>query len=201
MMKLIDTHHTVHDLIRGRWSPYAFSNRTVEWEKLRVLLEASRWATSSFNEQPWYFLIATQDIPFEYSRLLSCLAKSNQSWAQQAPVLMLSIAKLRFDHNGKLNRHALHDVGAAVCNLTIQALTLDLFVHQMAGFDAEKARSLFNIPIDYEPVAAIAIGYLGSPQTLPEKYQQREATPRTRKPLTEFVFAGDWGQPSEIVAE
>ncbi|XGV94691.1 MAG: nitroreductase family protein [Leptolyngbya sp. BL-A-14] len=199
MMELVETQYTVHDLIRGRWSPYAFSTRTVEWEKLRVLLEASRWATSSFNEQPWYFLIATQDMPDEYSRLLSCLTESNQSWAGQAPVLMLSFAKLHFDHHDKPNRHALHDVGAAVCNLTIQALALDLFVHQMAGFDSEKARSLFNIPTGYEPVAAIAIGYLGTPQTLPEKYQQREATPRTRKPLTEFVFTGDWGQPSAIV--
>ncbi len=198
-MQLVDTQYAVHNFIRDRWSPYAFSCRSVEREKLLVLLEASRWAASSFNEQPWYFLLATQEMPDEYSRLLSCLTESNQSWAQQAPVLMLSIAKLRFDHHHKPNPHAIHDVGAAACSLTLQATALGLFVHQMAGFDADKARSLFQIPTDYEPVAAIAIGYLGNPQTLPEKYQQREAAPRTRKPLTEFVFTDDWGHPSAIV--
>ncbi|MEH2333620.1 nitroreductase family protein [Nostoc sp.] len=137
---LAETQYTVHDLIRGRWSPRAFSNRTVERDKLLSLLEAARWAASSYNEQPWSLIVATQDQPSEYARLLSCLLEFNQSWAQSAPVLMLSVAKLHFDRNGKENRHAFHDVGAAASNLATQAIALDLFVHQMAGFDAQKAR-------------------------------------------------------------
>jgi nitroreductase len=193
--KPAQTQHPVHDLIRKRWSPRAFAEQPVEPDKLLTLLEAASWAASSYNQQPWSFIMATKDDPTEYDRLLSCLAESNQQWAKHAPVLMISVAKLRFD-DGKPNRHALHDVGAAVESLTIQAIALDLFVHQMAGFDVEKARSLFQIPQDYEPVAAIAIGYRGDPQTLPAPLRDRELAPRQRKPLKELVFTGRWGNHS-----
>jgi nitroreductase len=198
---LTEAQYTVHDLIRGRWSPRAFSNRTVERDKLLSLLEAFRWAASSNNEQPWSLIVATKDQPSEYASLLSCLVEANQAWAQSAPVLMLSVAKLHFDRNGTENRHAFHDVGAAASNLSTQAIGMDLFVHQMAGFDAEKARSQFGIPSGYEPVAIMAIGYLGDLQTLPEALQARELAPRTRKPLTEFVFTGGWSQPSNLVID
>ena len=191
---VLDHEYTLHDLIRGRWSPRAFSNRTVEHDKLLTMLEATRWAASSFNEQPWSFIVATQDKPAEYDRLLSCLAEANQIWAKTAPVLMLSVAKMHFEHNSKANLHAFHDVGAAVCNLTTQAIALDLFVHQMAGFDSNKARSIFEIPSGWEPVAAIAIGYLGDPQTLPESLREKELAPNTRKPLKEIIFTGKWNQ-------
>ncbi len=198
---LVEAQYTVHDLIRGRWSPRAFSNRTVERDKLLSLLEAARWAASSANEQPWSLIVATKDQPSEYARLFSCLTESNQAWAQSAPVLMLSVAKLHFDRNGTANRHAFHDVGAAACNLTTQAMALDLFVHQMGGFNTETARSQFSIPSGYDPVAMIAIGYLGDPQTLPAALQDRELAPRTRKPLTDIVFTGGWGQPSDLVVD
>ena len=173
----------------------------MERDKLLSLLEAARWAASSANEQPWSLIIATTDQPAEYARLFSCLVESNQVWAQSAPVLMLSVAKIHFDRNGKENRHAFHDVGAAACNLTTQALALDLFVHQMGGFNVETARSQFGIPSGYEPVAMMAIGYLGDPQTLPAALQDRELAARTRKPLTEFVFTGGWDRPSDLVID
>ena len=150
---LVDAEYTVHDLIRGRWSPRAFANRTVESEKLLIMLEATRWAASSFNEQPWSFIVATQGEQAEYARLLSCLVEFNQSWAHSAPVLMLSVAKMHFEQNGKANLHAFHDVGAAVGNLATQALALDLFVHQMAGFDAPKVISTFNLSDNMKPMA------------------------------------------------
>lgn len=156
---------------------------------------------SCFNEQPWSFIIATKNEPVEYDRLLSCLVESNRSWAQSAQRLMLSVAKLHFDKNGKENRHAFHDVGAASCNLTTQATALDLFVHQMSGFDGEKARSLFGIPEGWEPVAMMAIGYLGDPQTLPESLREQELALRTRKPLSEFIFTGNWNQTSDLVTD
>lgn len=197
--KFADTEYTVHDFIRGRWSPLAFSNRTVELEKLLILLEAARWAPSSYNEQPWSFIVATKENQAEYDRLFSCLVEGNQAWAQNAPVLILSVAKLFFERSGDQNRHAFHDVGLATENLVIQAIALELFVHQMAGFHVDKARELFNIPEGYEPLTALAVGYLGDPQTLPEKLQARELAPRTRKPLTEFVFTGSWNQTSPLI--
>ena len=188
-----DTAHPIHELLRRRWSPRAFSDRPVERDKLLSILEAARWAPSSNNEQPWHFFVATKDAPDEYARLLSCLVERNQSWARAAPVLMLSVASTVFSRNGKPNRHALHDVGQAVANLTTQATALDLYVHQMAGFDAEAARQTFSLPATTEPVAALALGYLGDAATLPEDLRQREVVLSARKPISDFVFTGSWG--------
>ncbi len=200
MEKPAETDTPMHDLLRRRWSPRAFADRPVEVDKLRSLIEAARWAPSSFNEQPWAYLMAARDNPEEFARLLSVLTEGNVAWAQRAPVLMLSIAKLNFERNGRPNRHAFHDVGLASASLIMQATALGLVAHQMAGFDAGKARELFAIPEGWEPVAAIALGYPGEPESLPERLRSRELEPRTRKPLEQFVFTGRWGQPSEFVA-
>ncbi|MGH7422711.1 MAG: nitroreductase family protein, partial [Candidatus Methylomirabilales bacterium] len=192
MQKLAETRYPIHELLRERWSPRAFADRMVEPEKLRSLLEAARWAPSSFNEQPWSFIVATKEHPGEYERLLSCLVEGNVRWAQHAPVLMLSVAKLVFERNQKPNRHAFHDVGLAVENLVIQGMVLGLFVHQMAGFHADRAREVYGIPEGYDPVAAMAIGYLDDPGRLPDDLREREVAPRIRKPLESFVFSGQW---------
>jgi nitroreductase len=197
--KVSDTDYAIEEIFQRRWSPLAFSDQTVEPEKLRRVLEAARWAASSYNEQPWSFIIATKDNSTEYDRLLSCLAEGNQEWARNAPVLMISVAKLHFEQNGTENRHAFHDVGAAEANLAAQATALGLCVHQMAGFDAAKAKALYNIPEGYDPVDAVALGYLGDSQTLSERLQQRESAPRSRKPISEFVFTGNWNQKSEMI--
>lgn len=190
---LAPTQYPVHDLIRQRWSPRAFADRPVEPEKLLSLLEAARWAPSSYNQQPWRFIVATKDNPTEYQRLLSVLIEFNQGWAKAAPVLLLAVAKLHFD-DGKPNRHAFHDVGLALENLVLQATAFDLVVHQAAGFDGEKARKEYQIPEEYDPITAVVIGYVGDPQILPEGLRERELAPRVRKPLSELVFTGQWGQ-------
>ncbi|HMG74581.1 MAG TPA: nitroreductase family protein [Pyrinomonadaceae bacterium] len=199
MEKPAQTDHPIIELLKRRWSPRAFSDQMVEPEKLLSLFEAARWAPSSFNEQPWSFVLATKQNPAEHARLLSCLVEGNQQWARQAPVLMVSVAKLNFDKTGKPNRHAFYDVGMAVGNLMTQAMALDLFVHQMAGFSPEKVAELYKIPDEFEPVAAIAIGYGGEVEDLPESLRERELGPRSRKPIQEFVFEGRWGQASPLV--
>ncbi len=199
MGKEAATRYPIHPLLQQRWSPRAFSDRMVEKDKLLSLLEAARWAPSSFNEQPWSFILATKDNRVDYERLLRCLVDGNIRWAQQAPLLMLSVAKLHFDHNGKPNRHAFHDVGLAAANLIIQASALGLYVHQMAGVHLDRAREAFQIPDSAEPVAAMAVGYLGDPQQLAEELRDKESTPRTRKPLSDFVFSGAWSRPSPLL--
>ena len=191
--KQAETQYPIHDLIRRRWSPRAFADRPVEPEKLGSLMEAARWGASCFNQQPWFFIVAKQDDGDSFNRLLNCLVEGNRAWAQRAPVLMLSVAKLTFDEGGQSNRHALHDVGFAAGALCFQATALGLVVHQMAGFDMGKAREAFRIPEGYEPVAAIALGYQDEPDVLPEKLQAKERTPRTRKELSGFVFSETWG--------
>jgi nitroreductase len=179
---------SLQPLLQKRWSPRAFDSRSIEPDKLKLMLEALRWAPSCFNEQPWHVIIATKEKLEVYDRLLSCLVEANQLWAKNAPVLMLSVAKLNFSHNAKENRHAWHDVGLAMENLTIQGMALDIYVHQMAGFDPQAARDLFQIPPDFAPVAMSAIGYLGDPHLLPDNLRERELAIRTRKPLESFVF-------------
>src|SRR6202789_2307425 len=191
LKKTATTSAPIHSLIGERWSPRAFADRPVEPEKLRSLFEAARWAASSYNGQPWNFIVATKNDPENYKRVLESLIEFNQGWAKNAPVLALSVAKLKFD-DGKPNRHAFHDVGQAAANLSLQAEALGLSVHQMAGIDPEKARKLFDIPADYEAVAGIAIGYAGEPASLPEGLRERELAPRQRKPLDSFVFTGSW---------
>jgi nitroreductase len=186
----------IHPLLARRRSSHAFASTSVEPEVLASLMEAARWAPSSMNEQPWSFIVATKANKSDFGRLLGCLVEFNVQWAQHAPVLLLAVAKLRFE-SGELNRHAFHDVGQAIANLTFQATVSGLLVHQIAGIDIEKARCEFSIPQDYEPVAAAAIGYPGNAAELPEKLRKRDATPRQRKPLSNFVFEGGWGHSAD----
>ncbi|MUG93553.1 nitroreductase [Scytonema sp. UIC 10036] len=197
--KLAETEYPIHDFIRRRWSPRAFADRPVEQEKLLTLLEAARWAPSSYNHQPWSFIVATKDDPTEHQRLLSTLVEFNQGWAKNAPVLILAVAKLHFD-DGRVNRHALHDVGLALENLVIQATVFGLSVHQIAGFDVESARKQYNIPEGYEPSTALTVGYPGDPQSLSDGLRERELAPRIRKPLNQLVFSGEWGKTSPLLA-
>ena len=199
MEKPAQTDHPIHELLKRRWSPRAFDAKPVEAGILRSLLEAARWAASSFNEQPWRFVVATTDNKEEYDRLLGCLMEKNQQWARQAPVLMISFAKLTFTRNNKPNRVAVHDVGAAAAQLTLEAMNQGLFVHQMAGIDQEKIRKTYNVPDGFEPVAAIAVGYPGNPASLPEDFREGEMEPRERKPLKEFVFSARWDNSSPLV--
>ena len=103
MQKQATTDFPVHELIARRWSPYGFADRPVSVDDLHSLFEAARWAASSYNEQPWSYIVATRDDPEEYERLLSCLVEANQAWAGGAPVLMLAVASHRFSRNNKPN--------------------------------------------------------------------------------------------------
>jgi nitroreductase len=200
LKKPAETQVPIHDLIRNRWSPRAFEGRPVKPEKLCALFEAARWAASSYNAQPWSFIVATKDDPQNYKKILDCFVEFNQGWAKNAPVLALSVAALKFAHNQEPNRHAFHDVGQAAANLALQATALGLEVHQMAGILPDKARELFAIPDGFEAVAGIAIGYPGEPGSLSEPMRKREEEPRTRKALESFVFSGKWGNTAACAA-
>ena len=195
MEKPAETDDPIHELLARRWSPRAFAERPVEPEALRSLFEAARWAPSCNNEQPWRFVVATHDDRTTYDRLLACLAEGNRKWAYRAPVLILSVAHMNFEDDGRPNRHAFHDTGMAAEHLALQATALGLAAHQMAGFDIKKARTDLKIPSGYEPVAMIAVGYPGDPNLLPDYLKQRELNPRERKPVADIAFSGQWGIP------
>ena len=194
------TDHRVHELIVKRWSPYSFDRRSVTDEDLCSLFEAARWAPSSYNEQPWSYIVARKENAKEFERLLSCLVEANQVWAKAAPVLALGIATLRFVRNDKPNRAAIHDLGLAAGNLVLEATARGLFIHQMIGILPDKAREIYEIPEGYETMTGIAIGYAGDPNALPEELRERDLVRRPRKPLKEFLFSGKWGNVSDIVS-
>ncbi|MCG8417419.1 MAG: nitroreductase family protein [Proteobacteria bacterium] len=194
MEKPAITDYPIHDLIARRWSPRSFDARPLSDEQVRTLLEAARWAPSCFNEQPWRYLVAGREQKDAFDTMLGCLAEMNQQWAKNAAVLMISVAATQFARNGKPNRHAFHDVGLASAQLTLQATAMDLAVHQMAGFDRDRARQVYAIPDEYEPVAALAIGYPGEPAALPETFRERELAKRSRKSPAQIAYADTWGE-------
>ncbi len=185
----------LHELIRERRSPYAFSSEPLTDKELHSMLEAARWAASSFNEQPWRFVVGDRHRdPEGFARILSTLMPFSVAWAGQAPLLIVSVAKTTFSHNGAPNSHARYDTGAAAAQLTLEATALGLGVHQMGGFDAQKARVALNIPEGYEAVAVMAVGHPGDPSALSSELQTRSSAVRRRRSLDEPVFHGMWGK-------
>ncbi len=178
----------------SRWSPRSFAEREVSQAELEKVFEAARWAASSFNEQPWRFLVGKRGSE-TYKKIFESLMPFNQLWAASAPVLILGLAKTRFSHNDTPNRVALYDLGAASSYLTLQAAHLGLSTHQMGGFDPQAARKAFGIGEEYIFGSVIALGYQGEPAALSdEQMRAQEVAPRERKPLKEFMLSS-WGAP------
>ena len=171
-------------IFHERWSPRSFASRDVTPADLAKVFEAARWAASSYNEQPWRFLVGIRGSE-AYRKIFESLISFNQAWATTAPVLILGTAKTRFSHNDAPNRVALYDLGAAASYLTLQAAALGIASHQMGGFDPDAARKAFEIPEVYEIGAVIALGYQGEPASLPnEHFVAQEVAPRTRRTPT-----------------
>jgi len=191
----------IHQLLRDRWSPRSFADKAIPDDVLRSLFEAARWAPSSNNEQPWAYIVATKDDKVNFEKALSTLVEFNAGWAKSASALAIAVSELAFAKSHAPNRNALYDTGAATAFLSVEATAQGLGVHQMAGFDPEKARQAFGIPEGWEAIAAIAIGYPGDPDSLPPKLKDRELAPRTRKPIREFVMAGSWGHTASFAAK
>jgi nitroreductase len=194
VIKHAKTEHPIQDFVARRWSPYGFADRDVSAADLRSVFEAARWAASSFNEQPWSYIVATRAQEEAFARLLSCLVEANQAWAKAAPVLALGVATLNFKRNGKPNRVALHDLGLASGNLVAEATARGLGIHQMGGILPDRAREIYAIPEGSEAVTGIAIGYAGDPEVCSKEIRERDLEPRERKPQRDFVFGASWGK-------
>lgn len=193
--KEAQTQVPINALVRKRWSPRAFRPEIPSIDNLLAMLEAARWAPSCFNEQPWRFFLGVQGRGDTYRKIFDALIGFNQEWARHAPVLLLAVARTSFSANDKPNDHHAYDTGAAMALLSLQAAEFDIYVHQMAGFDKDKAREYFAIPDGFLPVAAAAIGYRGEPAMLSEKQQRAEAEIRARRDWKETCFEETWDNP------
>jgi nitroreductase len=184
------------EIIQERWSPYSFSSNQVEEFKLKAMFEAAGYAPSSNNEQPWLFVYSTKQNREVFNDYLGFLADTNKVWAEHAYALIISMARTKFSFNGKPNRYAFHDTGMAVGNLLIQALTMDIYIHQMGGFSVDKVKEYFKLNDDIEPVAMMAVGYLGDGISLSPELLKRDEKRRPRKSVNEFTFKNYLSDPA-----
>jgi nitroreductase len=194
--KIAKTGHPVNELIAKRWSARAFSTKPVERSKLLSILEAARWAPSSKNEQPWRYIIFSIDNPVKLMEAQSVLLESN-SYAKRAPILICAIAKKNYSEGEKYNRLHFHDLGAANENMFLEAFNQGLIMHEMGGFDVQKAVEVFKIPEDYEIGIMIAIGYQDKHSVLPERFREKAYSPRVRRKLSEIAYVEDIGNNLE----
>ena len=184
----------IHTLLQQRHSSYAYDpQRSVAEEDVRALFEAARWTMSSYNAQPWRYIVGVRERDQDtWAKIHSVLLEGNQPWAENAPVLALGVVEHNFEHNGKPNKAASHDLGAASALLTLEATARGLMVHQMIGIDPERAREVFGIDGSLEPLTALAIGYEGEPHHVAEAYAERDAAPRERKSVSDIVLRGQF---------
>jgi len=188
MPKSNQVEYSVVEVVEKRRSRRAYSAQPIEPEKIKSLFEAARWAPSSMNEQPWAYIYATKDQSDLWNKLLDLLHESNRIWAHNAPLLILSLARKTHFRNGANNALARYDTGSANALLSIQATQFGLNVHQMGGYDRQKAIDSLNIPEAYEPIVVMAIGYPGNPDSLSENLKLREEAPRERYTQESFVM-------------
>ena len=184
------TDFEIYPMILNRWSP-RFFNAELEITpgQLLTLLDAARLSASCFNEQPWRFAYALRQEQQKFQLFINGLLPANQTWAKQASAIVFTLAKKTFTHNGKVNKHAIHDVGLAVGNITYQAMSMGIYLHQMAGVDFEAVHNLLNVDDDFEVISALAIGYILPAADLNEEDLQKEYRPQKRKALSEIILS------------
>ena len=182
----------IHPILKARRSPYAFDpEKNVPTDALTALFQAARWTMSSSNVQPWRYIVGVRgNGDGIWDKVHSALLPGNQPWTRNAPVLCLGLVSREPGGDGKPNKSAEHDLGAASALLTVEAGARGMIVHQMIGIDPGKASELFELDDEIEPFTALAIGYLGQPKDVPEQYAKRDLRPRARKPLAEIIIAG-----------
>jgi nitroreductase len=192
--KIAPAEVAIDALLAGRWSPRAISNKAVSREQLHSVLEAARWAPSSYNMQPWRFLTFDRNHDeAAFQKAFATLVPFNQGWNANVPVLICVLAQT-LTPKGDVNRTAPYDTGAAAMSLVLQAHALGLVAHQMAGFDVNAFREAFSPPDDVEVIAMISLGHHGDPALLDEVLLGRENAPRSRSAIGEIAFDGAWGK-------
>lgn len=180
--------HPIEPIFWKRWSPRAMTGEALTRDEFSSLMEAARWAPSSYNEQPWRFIYAHRGTP-HFDRLVGLLMDANKAWADRAGTLLVLVSKKTFTGNGKPNTVHTFDCGSAWQNLALQASALGLVAHGMAGFDRERARTELRVPDDFSVEAMVALGRPGNVEDLPQPLRERE-TPSPRKPIRDIMMEG-----------
>lgn len=191
----------VPEPVRLRWSPVSYTGEPVAEATLAAVFESARWAASSFNEQPWRFVVARREQASRFEAMLGCLVDANREWARHAGALIIVCTMNRFSHNGKANAHGWFDTGQATAQLMLGAVHHGLHCRSMGGFSAEAARENFSIGPEADPICVVAIGKLGDGSLLAPETAARDDSARTRRPLDELVFEDRFGQPAGFLGD
>lgn len=182
----------INKYIRDRYSPRAYANTPLSEEEINSLFEAARWAASARNNQPWRFIYADKKDTERWRLLFDCLIESNQKWVAAAPFLMLALVQKTDPNRNKIRSHVDYQLGLAMGNFTLQAMSMGIYLRNMGGFSAEKAIANFHIPEIYEPVVMVAAGFPYTRDINDEDLKVPMGDERTRKPLNELIYDGDW---------
>ncbi len=185
-IKTARTKYPVIDLIKKRWSPRSYSNKTISETEINTLLEAASWAPSGNNLQPWEFHYASRGSE-AFDKIFQCLMPGNQAWAGKASHLIISLALIKNEETGKENIYATHDLGMANALLLLQGAEMGIYGRQMAGFDRNKLTEIFSFSEAKFPVCLIALGYPDTAEQLDEINKAKEIAQRDRKSLHEFA--------------
>ena len=180
------------EAIRTRKSVRKFSDRPVEPEKLRVVLEAVRQAPSWANMQCWRFVVVqdagVKEKISELSYVESFFAtrgyKFNpaQKALAEAPVIIVACAEPGQSGDLGGQHYYMTDIGIAAENLLLAAHSLGLGSVFVGVFNEEKLGDLLDIPPGIRIVGLFPLGY---------PLEEGKAGP-PRKPLDEIVFYGKW---------
>jgi len=185
-IKIAETDYPILNIIKQRWSARSFSDKTIAEDTLLTIFEAARWAASANNEQPWQYVFA-QHGSEGFDKIWNCLMPGNQPWAKNASHLIVAIARKSYEANQNPNSWAEHDLGMANAHVLLQAISLDIYSHPMAGFNKDKLIDTLNLTNDQNPICIIAMGYLDKPESLEEPFKTREITKRSRKQVSDFI--------------
>jgi nitroreductase len=186
----------LHENIRNRWSPYQFSERPLDPQKLKLVLEAALCTPSSFNEQPWVFVYTDRDDSASFKTFCSFLEENNRVWACQAWALIITLARTKSSFNKRENPYALHDTGMAVGNILNQATAMGIEIHIMGGFSRQKVRDYLKLDADVVPVTIMAVGYAGENNEIGEEISDRDKKRRGRKSFEEVIYANNHQNPA-----
>lgn len=175
----------IHPPIANRWSPRAFDpDADITSEQLTALLEAARWAATWGHREPVRYLVGRRGEQ-AFATITGLLRRGN-SYAHAAGALILVCADAGEDERTAL--YSAVDAGAAIANLSIEAVARGLIAHPMAGFDVDGARSAFDLPTGVRPLAVVAIGRLGDYAQVSPAIAERDGRPRERLPLDQIVL-------------
>lgn len=180
--RLAHTSVPIHPPLAARWSPRAFdANAVLSQDDLTAVLEAARWAATWGRRQPVRYAAGRRgDDTFN---ALAGLLKRGNSYANAAGALILVSVDEGEDANTAT--YAALDAGAAIANLSVEAVARGLVVHPMAGFDTDGAAQLTP---GLRPLAIVAVGSLGDYADADPSIVERDHQPRERLPLEQIVI-------------